>query len=557
MRPALLLPLALLAGPALAGLGPDDVMVLYNADDGEAVETANQYAVARDLPDAQLCGVSGIDPSTRDIDLDTFDASIRVPLEACIDALTYPDDIDAIVIVRGLPYRVDLPAYRASLAAMLQVGRSVRTSDGAEIAGLGQLRNSNFQASISNPTYIMGGTYSQDTTASYGANGFYMTSPRIVRGEDVPGPFRRSDVHELAGNDFTGELYIVTRLDGFDHTDARALIDRAVQADGAFPDAPFMCMRGADGARGVRDAECEHALRMIDAAGGETEWISAFDGELSGLTVMSYWTGAANMRGAIDGVTYAPGAIADNLTSFGAAPANFFCDETGETCPGNESQTSMLRFIRAGASATQGTVAEPLNNVFPNAGTLVLYHQGYTLGESWLYNMRYLHWVNTWVGDPLMAPFAERPVVEFAAEVAENQPLDVIASHPDGIAALTVYVDGERVQDPDDPSLPGMVPADWGAVEGDSVEVFAVAVAAPPVAAPIAGWPAAAPVSFNPGTKGWTRTTVTIGAPVLDEVEDDDGGCGCNGTPGGALLLGWIALLPLWRRRHRRAAWPG
>lgn len=551
MRLTLLLPL--LATPALAGLGPDDVIVLYNADDPEAVETANQYAVARDLADAHLCGLSGIDPTARSLDLATWDTSIREPFEACRDALPHPDDIDAIVIVRGLPYVVELPAYRASLAAMMQVGRGIRTSDGADVASLPQARNGPFLASVNNPRYLWGGIYAQDTTASFGASAWYMTSPRIVRGEveAVPGPFERMDGHNRDGHDLSGELYIVTRLDGFDHTDARALIDRALAADGSFPTAPFLCMRGADGARGVRDAECEHALRMIAAAGGQTEWVSAFDGALEGREVISYWTGAANMRGAIDGVTYAPGAVADNLTSFGAVPRNWFCDDTGETCPASESQTSMARFIRAGASATQGTVAEPLNNVFPNAGMLILYHQGYTLGESWLYNMRFLHWVNTWVGDPLMAPFAERPVVEVPEQAPVNRPLEVLADHPDGVARLTVYVDGQRIYDDADAELPGKVPADWGAAPADIVEVLAVAVAdAPPPVLPD-GWPATAPVPFDPGTKGWTRTLVTIGDPVEDVIEEpDEGGCGGCSSPGGgpAWMLG-LLVLPLLRRR--------
>jgi len=203
-------------------------------------------------------------------------------------------------------------------------------------------------------------------TASYGYNFFYTKSPELSHGEVSPGPFVRSEVRETNGISWPDNLYIVTRLDGFDHADARALIDRGVQADASFPDAPFVCMRGADPARGVRDAECEYATRMLDAAGFNTEWIPAFDAMLSRPNVISYWTGAANMRDAIDGVTFAPGAIADNLTSFGARPNNFFCDEAGTTCPENESQTSIGRFVRAGATGVQGTVAEPLNNVFPN-----------------------------------------------------------------------------------------------------------------------------------------------------------------------------------------------
>lgn len=561
-----MLPLLLaLATPSHAGLGPDDVLVLYNADDPEAVLTAEYYADARDLADDHLCPLTGLDPATTQIDLATYETAIRDPYEACRDALNHPDDIDALVIVRGLPYRVQLAQGRVSLAAMLQVGRGL--SNGRPIAG----QSAGSSASVLNPAHLWGGYWTDDTTASFGASPWYMTSPRIARGEPeaIPGPFSREDDHARSGADITGvlfdvdltgELTIVHRLDGFDHDDARALVDRALLADGSFPTAPFLCMRGSEGARGVRDGECEHALRMIAAAGGATEWVPTFDRELSDVEVIAYWTGTANLRDAIDGVTYAPGAIADNLTSFGAVPNNFFCDETGETCPENESQTSMARFVRAGASATQGTVAEPLNNVFPNAGTLLLYHQGYTLGESWLYNMRFLYWVNTWVGDPLMAPFAERPVVELPAEVPANRALEVLADHPDGIARLTLYVDGVKVFDDADPSLPGAVPEAWGVAPGDAVEVFAVAVAAPPPAIQPEGWPATEPVAFDPGTKGWVRGIVTIDEPVDDEAsepdrDDEPAGCACQAGAGAPYGL-WLALLPLLALRRRRDGRP-
>lgn len=44
---------------AYAGLGPDDVVVAFNRDDPDAVETARHYTCARDLPHAQLCGLAG------------------------------------------------------------------------------------------------------------------------------------------------------------------------------------------------------------------------------------------------------------------------------------------------------------------------------------------------------------------------------------------------------------------------------------------------------------------------------------------------------------------
>jgi uncharacterized protein (TIGR03790 family) len=548
-----------LAQVALAGLGPDDVLVVYNADDPEAVETAAHYGAAREIPEAQRCGLTGIDPTRRALPYAEAATLVVEPVWDCLEALPHPDDIDTLVLVRGLPYRVDLPdnGYRVSLSALLQVGEAIDKRTDRPIAGSPQARQGNLAvASVENPVYVRGGVYFDDMPASFGPSIFYITSPRLVRGEAVPAPFERVTERDDVFVDWTDDLFIVTRLDGFDHADARALVDRGVAADGTFPDAPFLCMRGSEGARGVRDAECEHALRMLSAAGFQTEWVSGFDGELADREIIAYFTGTANLRGGIDGLTYAPGAVADNITSFGAAPGNFFCDEAGTTCPGSESQTSIARFVRAGATGVHGTVAEPLNNVFPNAGFMLLYAHGYSLGEAWLANQRYLYWVNTYLGDPLTAPFAERPVLTTAETVPLNRPIAIQASHPDGVERVVAYLDDQRLEADAELSLP--TPEDLGLAEGETITLRLVGTAAPPPA--VEGvWSATVP--FTPGTKGWATVSLTVGPAQVDPDPDDEDGDDDDGErSGGCHSLGGTTplalLLPLslvLLRRRRRA----
>lgn len=550
-----------LLGSALAGLGPDDVVVAYNADDPEAVETALHYALARDLPEAQLCGLGGVESTRRTIPLDQAQELLIAPLQACIAALPDPSLIDAVVLVRGLPYRVDLPdgGFFVSLEAAIQVAGATRPSDGAPLLGMPQARQGSLPiASIQNPTYIQGALYSSDMPASFGPSAWYATSPRIVRGEGELGPFTADQDFLYTSWDFGRALYIVSRLDGFDHTDARALVDRSVTSDESFPKATFLCMRGSEGARGVRDAECEHALRMLDLAGFDTEWVPAFDGNLSDREVIAYFTGTANLRGAIDGLTYAPGAVVENITSFGANPGNFFCSDDGERCPQNESQTSIARMVRAGATAAHGTVAEPLNNVFPNAGFLLLYAHGYTLGEAALYNQRFLYWQNLWLGDPLAAPFAERPAVTLHDGAPVNGGLDraIGVEHPDGIGEVVVFVDGEPVRGrlpPGSGSWPTF--EELGYLPNDQVELLVVAQAGVSDPLVVPGWPAVEPVPLHPAPKGWMRGVITVGDYELDlpepepDPEPDPRGCGCASGPmsGAAWLLALLPLLALRR----------
>ncbi|MBW2263120.1 MAG: TIGR03790 family protein [Deltaproteobacteria bacterium] len=510
----------LAAGAAVAGGGPANVLVLYNADDTDAAAVAEYYRDARSIPDGQMCGITGIDPSSRTIDFDDYHTLVHVPLDACLAGLPQPEEIDYIVIVRGLPYRVNIPSgFYTSLQAMIQIHHAASVGTGDELAGTPQYYDSYYQASIINPHFQAGSIRSGDYTLSNPYMNWYNAATRITRLEDQVESFRRQSAGAYGGYDFAGNLFVVTRLDGFDHDDARDLVDRAVAADESFPAAEILCMEGSDSARAARDPECEYVVRHLDMAGITATYLAPFDGSLAGHTVSAYWTGTASLRGAIAGQTYVPGAIACNLTSTGAAPTNFFCSSDGTTCPASESQTSIARFIRAGATGAHGAVAEPLNNTFPNAGTLLLYTFGYNLGESYFFNQRFLYWQNILLGDPLTTPYAERPVVTVVTDGTHPQdsPLVVEGAHPDGVARVLLYIDEVLVAREDSDTLSHVVTD----VDGSELEILAVAIAQN-VGVTRTGWPNP---DQNPqaDVQGWTTTTVTVTAPVEpDEVEVAD-----------------------------------
>ncbi len=272
-------PLALLAALATAGGGPPNVLVLWNSDDPEAGATAAHYAQARQLPPGHLCELSGIDPLADRMPFADFEALVRQPLDSCIAALPQPDAIDYLVVVKGLPYLVDLPVFTASLDAVLQVGHAVDAS-GVEVAGTGQDDSGGFAAaSIDNPAFVDG--FCADLAISNPYAGWYSGGCGLVAADALPPSFQRGD-DWLGAVDFTGELFAVTRLDGFDHADARALVDRGLAADGSYPGAELLCMHGGDEARGARDPECEYITRMLAADGLPATWVDPFDAALAG-----------------------------------------------------------------------------------------------------------------------------------------------------------------------------------------------------------------------------------------------------------------------------------
>ncbi len=582
---AIALSAATLAGDALAGGGPMNVVVVYNGDVPEAATVAHHYEQARALPAGHLCALPGLKQADTTIDAATFASKVQTPVDACLSALPHPELVDYLVLVRGLPYVVNLPSYSVSLQAALQVRHAKAVGNGPEIAGAGQPGGTT--PTVANPLFppsFQG--FPADFALDNPFKAWYENATLVSRAKQQPRAFHaasapaKAGTYEAAGGniswapdayDWSGNnLAIVSSLDGFDFKDAAALVDRGVASDGTMPKAELLCMHGEDDARGARDPECELVTRLLAGAGLNAAFVSPFNGALAGHTVAAYFTGSADtVKGAIAGNTFAPGAITCNLTSYGAVPSNFFCDATGTKCPENETQTSVARFVRAGATGAHGTVAEPLNAVFPSAGALLYYTFGYSLGESYFFSQRFLYWQNLYLGDPLATPYAIRPAVtvgDAGGMHARNREIVITAAHPAGIVSIDLFNRGKRVASGMGDRL---TYAPTGAV-GESLDLLAVAVA---VDAPVtrAGWknPSQQP---HAEVQGWTSTKVTLAADAADSeptagldagvtaapAANGDGGCGCviaaapNGsaTAGGAAALS--GLLALVRRRQRR-----
>ncbi len=535
MKAAFLPILALLAAPdAWAGGGPMNVMVLYNAEDDQAFDVALHYQTARELPEGHLCGIEDIEPGTREVFFETYEDVLLPQLEDCLAALPHPERVDYLVVVRGLPYRVALPdlSNYVGLNGLLHVYRS-EFANGDPVMGSSHAFIESLGADgpgVENPLFLDAECAEDDLTLTNTTAPFYSSSCGIVAAEELPTSFRRNEVSDTETIAFADNLFVVTRLDGFDYNDAHDLIDRGVASDGTFPTAELLCMRGGDEARSARDPECEFAARHLASAGFNGTWIEAMDWYLSGHEVAAYFTGTSDLTNAIAGNSFVPGAIACNITSSGAEPTNFFCDESGELCPEVESQTSVARFVRAGATGVHGTVSEPINHTFPNAGTLLLYTFGYNLGESFFFNQRYVYWQNQVLGDPLATPFAERPVVSFWSEtVAAGGTLEVRASHPNGIAHMELYSAGERVALSGGDSMRWAVPGS----EGDSLDLTAVAFAENAVVSR-EDWPVDEHLP-RIDTQGWSRRSVAIGPAV------EASSCGCSEAGGRSGW--WLALV--------------
>lgn len=531
--------LLLCPSAAFAVPGPDSTAIVANVNLPGSLDLAETYRAARDVPRSQLCALDL--PTGHTMTRADFDDRLALPLEACLGDKA--DRIDTIVLVRGVPIRVSMPGGRASVAAALQVQQSV-TSTGASLAGL--------------PAGVRADC---NGTPCYAA---------VWRNPYRDGPFEPD--FQTVNQGITYRMRLVTMLHARSDEDAAKLIASATTAEvlgGA--DGEFLFMNGADGARGVLDREYDAVMLALRDRGFTDVARVPFDRNLTGRTLASFFVGTAQLGDTIEGNDFRPGAIVDNLTSFGAVPQNF-------EAPDQERQTSIARWVARGVAGVHGTTDEPLNNCFPSRQLLVDYVHGYTLAEAYLKNMPFVYWRNLVLGDPMLAPYATRPEIEFVGldgdTVEGAVELGVTATDSLGrmITNVSLYVDGELAERSDQ----GFIARCQTWTSTGTVELLAVAQ-----------------VGEIPRTKGWSlrRLTVLPGRPdctdppppdagVVDAgfrdggtdtmprdggvtsdvtpMDDEDGGCGCSGADRRGsplallLLLGATCSLAITASRRKR-----
>ncbi len=416
------------ASPCEAVPGPDSVALLANAKEPGSLALMKAYARARHIPAGQQCTVD-VAPYA-DLVVTDFGPKVRDPLIACLKASGALPRVEAIVLMRGMPRRLFVKGQpgnlRVSLAAALAVSRSVRTADDTSVVGL--------PAGVKLPA----------------GNGFRATWTNPYK----KGPFRPG--FEATIGPFTHRMWLVTALDGYSFADARKLIDSALAADPFDLKAQWLLMKGADKARGALDSQFPAVKAKLEQLIPSPVVIEKYNANLKGRHLGAFVVGTAKIGDTIEGNTFAPGALVDNLTSFGARPENFTAPEDG----GKQVQVSIARWVRKGVGGVHGTVSEPLNNCFASRHFLADYAAGATLAESYWRNLPYVYWMNLILGDPMVAPFSKKPEISVFSDDGSKVEQDIegvqgaaisLRAFADGkgdaIGSLRVFVGGEMVVD--------------------------------------------------------------------------------------------------------------
>ena len=354
--------LAVLLKQAMA-LGPHEVLILANDRSANSIEIAKEYARLRGIPEVNIVrlGFSAeLTAKFPSISPDEFSKFIWNPVMQAMKARGIDDHILAWV------YSTDFPT-------------AIVFDPVISIQGLTFLRNR-----LPEKDKVYRGTYLSPLFAgpdNQGSDGFSSQTFDVHRewlGEDMPLPSM------MLG--YTGEM-------GNTKEDVLKCLGRGAGSDGTAPAGTVYFVTNGDVRSSCRAWQFPRAVSELQRHGVNSVITNEFP---AGAKIIGLMTGSAWVSPEAGANTYLAGAMAEHLTS----AAGVF--NSGD-------QTKLTAWIQAGATASAGTVTEPLSiwNKFPCARFYVHYAAGCTMIESFFQSIRCPLQILL-VGDPLARPWGRK-----------------------------------------------------------------------------------------------------------------------------------------------------
>ncbi len=218
----------------------------------------------------------------------------------------------------------------------------------------------------------------------------------------------------------------VTRDLGITQFEANQNLQTSIRADYSHPAGSFIFTKTDDVRTKTREPAFAMAISKLQSRGMKARVVEQElpprGEECSGVMV-----GSPQFSWNQSGSKLLPGSIAENLTSLGGAMTT-------------NSQTKATEFLRFGAAASSGAVAEPysIQNKFPHPMIHVHYVDGLTAAEAF-YSSVLCPYQLLIVGDPLCQPYCNPPRFSIQGKtdvVLEDQPL-ILSLLPDESSTAT------------------------------------------------------------------------------------------------------------------------
>ena len=414
----------MLAPAALAGGGPENLLLVVNPRSPASMTIANHYVQLRHVPARNVFYLPW-NPQDQTTDVATFRKKILGPVLATIELRGLTRQIDCVAYSSDYPWAINAQADVDALARLAR--EATETAPGKEGNGKpkpdpkanpkpnpkpqvpsrwpGHLRPT---CSLNGLTYLWQPVVTANALAYVGLrNNQYMR--RAVPQQKTTPTLGFKSSHRFGPHgeqvDSGGSSYMlsvvlgVTAGRGNSVAEVLDYLTRSAAADGTHPKGTVYFVRNGNIRSRIRQGAFPAAVKGLDQLGVAAE---VLEGVLPQKKpdVQGAMIGAAGFDWKKSGSTILPGAICEHLTSFGGVMR------------AGAGQTPLSELLRYGAAGASGTVTEPLAIAakFPLAMIHVHYARGCTLAEAF-YQSVYGPYQLLIVGDPLCRPWANIPQV--------------------------------------------------------------------------------------------------------------------------------------------------
>ena len=376
-----------------------NVVVVVNQNSTNSVQLGNYYCEQRQVPPQNVLRANWTGGNIQWLPSD-LQSVIRTPLLAMLSARQLTSQIDYVLLSMDFPYRViDTNGVNGTTSDLFYGF----IPDGTPGPGL--------PASCALPSA---------SSNSYAASEL---------------PFR-SIAPGLSSTNFLTVMLTSSNL-----AQAKLVVDHGLASDDSFPTQTVYLAKSDDTARNIRYTLFDDAVFNTRLGGSYAMQRTNTDMPNSLGYILGYQNGYATIPN--PPTIFAPGALADELTSYGGVlyeAAN---------------QTTALVFLNSGAIGSYGTVIEPCAYLakFPAPQDYFYQSRGFSMAECY-YQSITNPYQGVMIGDPLAAPFA-RP----ATAAWNNLPSNALlagttnlslqinaadANHP--VGQVDLFVDGTFAQ---------------------------------------------------------------------------------------------------------------
>ena len=395
--------LALLASAdrARAGLGPENIFLVVNASSPDSIAVANAFAAIRDVPPINVLMLPW-QGGTESMSVAALRQELLAPVVRAIEARRLGPQIDCVVYSSDFPWRID---FTAEMPAALAAQEEHKFPFGS-LTGMTMLMNA--VQSGAGPVWIdpRSNRYWRPLDAAgvpSSTDGF-----RNCYGWGPAG-----ELMETGGQRYVLSVMLgVTAGRGNRVPEIVRSLEEAAAADGTRPKGTIYFVTNGDVRTTTRSPGFQPIVGELNRTGVKAEIVKGTF-PVDRRDVAGLMMGSADFDWTASRSTIVPGAICENLTSYGA----IFTPSAG--------QTPLSAFIRAGAAGSSGTVIEPyaIQAKFPHPSVQLHYARGATLAEAFYQSVQSPYQLLV-VGDPLCRPWAVIPAIDVSLRATEGGPIE-------------------------------------------------------------------------------------------------------------------------------------